>query len=68
MKSRQYAEPPHLSREQALAQLKSADPYYRMDAILSLTLYEPDWRLGQSVSLKKLDDPNIDEWRLRFSA
>lgn len=60
MKSRRYAEPLRLSREQALAQLKNADPYDRMDAILSLTLYEPDWRLGQSISLKMLDDPNID--------
>jgi hypothetical protein len=58
--SARYATPERLPREQALTQLESPESVARMDALLSLALYDPDWRLAQDRCLALLDDPDSD--------
>ena len=54
--SMRFATPERLPREVALAQLESADSVARMDALLSLALYDPDWELAQDRCLALLGD------------
>lgn len=49
-----------MPRETALAALDGTDPRSRIDGILSLTLYDPDWKLGQEKCLALLADPDAD--------
>jgi hypothetical protein len=58
--SARFATPERLPREVALAQLTSADSVARMDALLSLALYDPDGGLAQDSCLALLDDPDLD--------
>jgi hypothetical protein len=57
--SREYASPQQLPRDVALAQLEDEEPRKRMDGLLSLTLYDDDWRVGQD-RLELLHDPDAD--------
>jgi hypothetical protein len=55
-----YSTPPRLSRKQATADLASADSRKRVDALLSLALYDSDWRWIQDQCLASLSDPDED--------
>ena len=55
-----YSTPPRLSRKQATADLASADSRKRVDALLSLALYDSDWRWVQDQCLRLLADPEED--------
>ena len=58
--SETYKTPPHLPRDVAHAQLNDGDKRSRIDALLSLAMYDPDWRSAQDLSLQHLRDPDID--------
>lgn len=58
--SETYETPPHLPREVAHAQLREGDKRSRIDALLSLAIYDPDWRSAQELSLQHLHDPDVD--------
>jgi hypothetical protein len=49
-----------LSRETAESQLAGTDPRSRIEAILSLALYDPDWRSTQDRCLELVHDPDRD--------
>ena len=55
-----YSVPPRLSRKQATDDLASADSRKRVDALLSLALYDSDWRWVQDQCLRLLADSEED--------
>lgn len=55
-----YERIPEMTREEALALLKAADGLSRSRALLSLALYDPDWRWVQNLSLALIEDPHSD--------
>lgn len=55
-----FATPPELPRDEAVASLDASDQKVRIDGLLSLALYDPDWRLVQGICLTLLDDPDQD--------
>ena len=55
-----YSVPPRLSRKQATDDLASADSRKRKDALLSLALYDSDWRWVQDQCLRLLADSEED--------
>jgi hypothetical protein len=55
-----YTDPHRLPREKAIAQLRTNVPQGRIDAILSLALYDPDWKLAQAACLDGLADDEDD--------
>jgi hypothetical protein len=55
-----YEQPTELPRDVAYAQLKEGDAQARMHALLSLALYDPDWRSVQEKCLEHLRDPDSD--------
>lgn len=57
---RQHATPARFSRDTAIAKLTGTDPGDRIDGLLSLALYDPDWRWVQGCSIGLLHDPDID--------
>ncbi len=52
--------PDRLSRKVALAKLAGTDPHARIDGILSLALYDPDWKFVQDLCLELLHDSDVD--------
>lgn len=58
--TQKYIEPPRIPRDEALAALSSPDPRAKVDALLSLALYDDDWKLIQEHCLQLLDDPDPD--------
>jgi hypothetical protein len=56
---RKYVTPDRLSRKVALAKLAGTDPNARMDGILSLALYDPDWKFVQDLCLELLHDSDV---------
>jgi hypothetical protein len=63
-----YSTPPRLSRMQATADLASADSRKCVDALLSLALYDSDWRWVQDQCPRLLADPEEDVSQRRFWA
>jgi hypothetical protein len=57
---RQYVTPARLSRDVAIAKLAGTDRRARIDGLLSLALYDPDWKWVQHRSLELLHDPDVD--------
>jgi hypothetical protein len=55
-----YENPTELPRSVACAQLKEGDAKARIQALLSLALYDPDWRWVQDKSLELLHDADSD--------
>src|SRR5713226_6209151 len=55
-----YEEPRQMSREEAVTLLSGNDGRQRIDALLSLALYDPDWRWVQDQSLSLLHDGDFD--------
>jgi hypothetical protein len=55
-----FATPDRLPREVAVEQLGSADSVARMDALLSLALYDPDGEFAQDRCLALLHDSDRD--------
>ena len=55
-----YSVPPRLSRKQATDDLASADARKRVHALLSLALYNSDWRWVQDQCLRLLADSEED--------
>jgi hypothetical protein len=53
-----YEPIPEMTRAEALGMLDGTDGLSRSKALLSLALYDPDWRWVQNLSLKLLDDPD----------
>jgi hypothetical protein len=49
-----------MSREEAVTLLSGMDGRQRIDALLSLALYDPDWRWVQDQSLSLLHDRDFD--------
>ncbi|SRR6266704_2747874 len=57
---RQYVKPAPLSRDVAIAKLTGTDRLARIHGLLSLALYDPDWKWVQDRSLELLQDPDLD--------
>lgn len=57
---RKYVTPNRLSRKVAVAKVAGTDPNARMDGILSLALYDPDWKFVQDLCLELLHDSDVD--------
>jgi hypothetical protein len=57
---RQYVNPPRLSRDVAVAKLRGTERLARIDGLLSLALYDPDWKWVQERCLELLHDPDPD--------
>lgn len=55
-----HATPPELPREQAIAAVAASDTKTRIDGLLSLALYDHDWRFVQEMCLGLLDDGDAD--------
>jgi hypothetical protein len=55
-----YEQPERLSRDAALSAIHGSVPERRMEAILSLALYESDWKLVQGECLTLLTDDDAD--------
>ncbi len=55
-----FENPLRLTREQAAADLGSNDSQKRIDALLSLALYDPDWRWVQDQVVRLFADPDRD--------
>jgi hypothetical protein len=55
-----YETPPHLPRDVAYAQLKEGDTRSRIEGLLSLSIYDPDWRSVQELCLQHLRDSDPD--------
>ena len=60
MTRNRYEPIPEMTRDEALGLLKAPDVLSRSKALLSLALYDPDWRWVQNLSLALIDDPDAN--------
>ena len=55
-----FGQPEHMSREAAITAIHGRDPTRRIDGILSLALYDSDWKEAQDQCLGLLADADPD--------
>jgi hypothetical protein len=55
-----FEQPKQMSREAALTAIQGSEPNRRIDGILSLALYDSDWKWVQSQCLALLTDADPD--------